>query len=119
RRAMVETCLMQHSDTDRPAAGEPSLRPETLAVAAGRPPREPDQPLNQPIVPASTYVGGSGQDWIGYGRYGNPGWSALEQAVGALEGGSALAFASGMAAAAAVFDALEPEAVMVIPRHCY
>lgn len=101
-------------------------RPATLAVALGRPPREADQPLNQPLVPASTYVGAptphraDGQpDWMGYGRYGNPGWAALEEAVGALEGGSALAFGSGMAAAAAVFGSLPPDAVVVMPQHLY
>jgi cystathionine gamma-synthase len=98
---------------------EGSFHAATLAVTAGRPERVPDAPLNQPIVPASTYVGGPGTDHVGYGRYGNPGWTALEEAVGALESGTALAFASGMAAAAAVFAALPADATVVIPRHCY
>ena len=37
-----------------------------------------------------------------YGRDGNPTWTAFEEALGALEGGDALVFASGMAAVAAV-----------------
>ena len=38
----------------------------------------------------------------GYGRDANPTWTALEQALGELEGGTTLAFASGMAALSAV-----------------
>ena len=107
------------SRSESPTDTHRFLRPETLAVSAGRPQRSPDAPLNQPIVPASTYIGGEGTDWVGYGRYGNPGWSALEDAVGALEGGSALAFASGMAAAAAMLASIPADAVVVIPEHCY
>ena len=33
-----------------------------------------------------------------YGRYGNPTWARYEQALGELEGGEAVLFASGMAA---------------------
>ncbi len=110
--------LPDHVPAPNPAAAAaPQL--STLAVTAGRPARVPDAPLNQPMVPASTYVGGPGSDHVGYGRYGNPGWTALEEAVGALESGTALAFASGMAAAAAVFSVLPAQARVVIPRHCY
>ncbi|HEY9289768.1 MAG TPA: PLP-dependent aspartate aminotransferase family protein [Microlunatus sp.] len=108
------------SSNESPTSSARVLQPETLAVSAGRPARHPDAPLNQPIVPASTYIGGDGTDWVGYGRYGNPGWSALEEAVGTLEGGgSALAFASGMAAAAAVLASIPADAIVVIPKHCY
>lgn len=81
----------------------------------------PDAPLNPPVVFASTYVGvdPAGQGDVGYGRYGNPTWSALEQAVGALEGGSALAYASGMAAAHAVLQLVPAGGVLVLPAHCY
>lgn len=112
---------MQSDPSHHHAAGERrEWKPETLAVAAGRPERVPDAPLNQPIVPASTYVGGSDADLVGYGRYGNPGWTALEEAVAALEGGSrALSFASGMAAAAAVLAAIPADGTIVLPEHCY
>lgn len=112
--------------TSRPSAAE--LRLETLAVSAGRPAGVPDAPLNQPIVPASTYVGGDGTEWVGYGRYGNPGWAALEEAVSALEGAGlpthtgpirSLAFASGMAAAAAALATVPADATVVLPEHCY
>lgn len=43
----------------------------------------------------------------GYGRTHNPTWSALEGALGALEGGEALVFASGMAAIDAVLRAVD------------
>jgi cystathionine gamma-synthase len=56
---------------------------------------------------------------IGYGRYGIPTWQALELAIGALEGGRALTFASGMAAVHAVLELMSTSAVVVIPTPCY
>jgi cystathionine gamma-synthase len=50
--------------------------------------------------------------------HGTPTWAALETAVGALEGGTAIAFSSGMAAAAAIVYALAPK-VVVIPTFSY
>jgi cystathionine gamma-synthase len=96
-------------------------RPETVAVAAGRPERVPDAPLNQPLVPAATYVGAPRSDTgeIGYGRYGNPGWEALEQAIGRLEGGRCLTYSSGMAAGSAILDLFGPGTVVLRPAHCY
>ena len=88
-----------------PARGWPhtlaDLRPATPAVHLGRPPHEPDQPLNTPITMASTYVAGGDLE---YGRYANPTWTAFEEALGALEGGRCLAFASGLAAVATILD---------------
>ena len=80
-----------------------ALHPETLAVIAGRPARSPGAPLNEPMTPASTFHAGGE---LGYGRDGNPGWEAFEQALGALEHGHCVAFASGLAAASAVLDEL-------------
>ncbi len=96
-------------------------RLETLAVTAGRPERVVDAPLNPPVVFASTYVGAHDVQAaeLGYGRYGNPTWQALEEALGALEGGRALTFSSGMAAAHAVLELLPPGGVVVIPHNCY
>ena len=84
----------------------PGLRPETLAVSLGRPPRTPGAPLNVSPVLTSTYVGAhdTSGPGLGYGRDGNPTWTALEEVLGALEGGTALTFASGMAAASAVLE---------------
>ena len=97
------------------------FRRETVAVTAGRPDRVVDAPLNPPVVFASTYIGAHDVSAaeIGYGRYGNPTWQALEQAIGALEGGRALTFASGMAAAHAVLELMSPGTVVVIPHNCY
>ncbi|HEX3931446.1 MAG TPA: aminotransferase class I/II-fold pyridoxal phosphate-dependent enzyme [Nocardioides sp.] len=88
----------------------------TIAVSAGRPPHEPDQPLNVPITMASTY-GATGA--LEYGRYGNPTWTAFEDALGALEGGRCLAFSSGLAAVATVLDLVGQGARVVAPRHAY
>ncbi|MGH3340154.1 MAG: PLP-dependent transferase, partial [Propionibacteriaceae bacterium] len=97
------------------------LHLETVAVTAGRPEHVVDAPLNPPVVFASTYVGAhdTSAAKIGYGRYGNPTWQALERAIGALEGGRALIFASGMAAAHAVLEFMPAGGVIVIPRNCY
>ncbi|GAA2173132.1 PLP-dependent transferase [Agrococcus versicolor] len=93
-----------------------SQHPATIAVTAGRPAAEPDQPLNVPVTLASSYVAGGDLE---YARYANPTWTALEDAIGALEGGRALAFASGMAAVAAVLDQVPVGGRVVVPRHAY
>jgi len=48
-----------------------------------------------------------------------PGWEALEEVVGELELGDAVAFSSGMGAAAAVFDLLHVGAQVMAPSDCY
>ena len=48
-----------------------------------------------------------------------PGWHALEDAVGALEGGSAVSFGSGMGAAAAILDLVPVGAHVVVPTDSY
>ncbi|MGZ4466466.1 MAG: PLP-dependent transferase, partial [Nocardioides sp.] len=100
---------------DSPAAQPsptPAWKPSTVAVTAGRPPHEPDQPLNVPVTMASTYVAGGDLE---YGRYGNPTWTAFEDALGALEGGRALSFSSGLAAVATVLDLVGQGAKVVAP----
>lgn len=89
-----------------------SRHPETIAVSAGRPARAPGAPLNEPIMPASTYHHGGD---LGYGRDGNPGWEALEAALGELEGGHGVTFASGLAAVTAILDEL-PQGTRVIAQ---
>ena len=95
---------------------QPALKPSTLAVTLGRPPRTADQPLNVPIGMASTYVAGGDLE---YGRYGNPTWTAFEEALGALEGGRCLAFSSGLAAVSTVLDLVGHGAKVVAPVHSY
>ena len=95
--------------------------PQTLAVTAGRPAPEPDAPFNPPVVFASTYAASAevGTGEMGYGRYGNPTWLALEEAIGALEGGRALTFGSGMAAAHAALGAAAADFTLVVPQNAY
>ena len=50
---------------------------------------------------------------------GTPGWEALEEIVGGLEGGASVAFASGMAGIAAIFDQLPAGSVVALPDDCY
>ena len=99
-----------------PHPPESSLSPATVAVSAGRPPRRPDGPMNPPLVMASTYHAGGE---VGYGRYGNPTWEMLESAVGALEGGVATSFASGLAAVAAVLELVPPGGVVLTGPDAY
>ena len=93
-----------------------SLHPETSAITAGRPEVAPDASLNPPIVFSSTYHAGGP---VGYGRYGNESWTALETAISELEGGQTLSFSSGMAAISAVFSILPIGAPVVASNQGY
>jgi cystathionine gamma-synthase len=75
---------------------DPAWGADTVAVQAGRPARVPGAPMNAPVTLSSTYVHDAA---VEYGRDGNAGWGALETALGALDGGRAVTFASGLAAA--------------------
>jgi cystathionine gamma-synthase len=88
----------------------------TRLVSAGRP-TEPGSALNVPLVPASNFIIGGKNE---YARDdGTPTWEALEEIVGGLESGQAVAFASGMAAIAAAFDQLHTGSVVALPDDCY
>ncbi|MGH3489733.1 MAG: trans-sulfuration enzyme family protein [Actinopolymorphaceae bacterium] len=93
-----------------------NLAPSTLTVTAGRPAHQPDAPLNPPLTLASTYVAGGALE---YGRYANPTWEAFEEVLGRLEGGQALAYASGLVSIATVIDLVPVGGVVVAPRHAY
>lgn len=99
----------------RPRAHD-DLAPATRAVALGRPRRSPGAPVNTPVHLTSTYVA-DGE--VSYARVSNPTWEALEEVLGSLEGGMALALASGMAAVAAVVGQVPSGGVVVRPRHVY
>src|SRR4029450_13494816 len=101
------------SDDQQSTSG---LRPETVAIRAARPAPAPDGPLNVPTPPASALQGGGTS---GYARDGHPPWEALEEVIGALEGGQALAFSSGMAAAAAAISLFPPRPTVVAPEVAY
>jgi cystathionine gamma-synthase len=98
-------------------SGPGEFDPSTLAVHLGRPPAEPGAALSPPVVLSSTYRASA--DVSPYGRDTNATWEAFEAVLGGLEGGSALAFASGMAAIAAVVDALPLGSWVVIPEDAY
>lgn len=92
------------------------LATESQVVAAGRPEKKPDGALNPAIALNSTFHEGGP---IGYGRYGNEAWSALEEAISVLEGGKTLIFSSGMAAISSVFSLLPPGAIIVAAENGY
>lgn len=89
---------------------------ETLVVAAGRPEAVPDAPLNTPIVPASSFRAGGALE---YAREAAPTTLALEDVLGALEGGLATVYSSGMGAANAAVDLVPMGGVVVAPSTAY
>jgi len=90
--------------------------PQTWLVAGGRD-RTPGEPLNVAPVFASNYYL---PDERVYSRSdGTATTDALETLLGGLDGGRALAFASGMAAAAVVFQRLPVGAQLAIPTDPY
>lgn len=97
------------------------LRVETRLAVLGRGEARPGRPLNVPLVPASNFrAAPSGSAGREYSRDdGTPGWEALEQLIGDLEGGPAVSFASGMAAITAVLELLPVGARVVAPRDSY
>jgi cystathionine gamma-synthase len=88
----------------------------TRLVHAGRPPVRPGDPVNYPVELASTYYAGGDPE---YARDGTHGMRALEEAVGPLEGGLAVTYSSGMAAANAILDLLPAGAIVVAAEFTY
>ena len=91
------------------AEGTPGF--STRAIHAGQQPDQATGAVVVPIYQTSTFA----QEAVGthrgyeYSRTGNPTRTALEQCIAALEGGAhGLAFASGMAAEAAIMQLLKP-----------
>jgi cystathionine gamma-synthase len=94
------------------------LSRSSLVVSAGRPERRPGAPLNEPIVLSASFH--AGDEAANYLRQSSSDTiRAFESAVGSLEGGDALAFASGMAAMAAVVEGLPAGSVAVVPQQAY
>jgi cystathionine gamma-synthase len=93
------------------------VKPETWAIVAGRPAEVPGATLNTAIVAASTYVLGGQR--IYSRNEATEGWESFEAMLGGLEGGEAVAFASGMAACAAVLGQLATAAYLVLVDDCY
>jgi cystathionine gamma-synthase len=93
------------------------VQPETWAVMAGRGSAGAGAPLSVPPVLASNFELGSER---AYSRDdATPTWEAFEELLGGLEGGEAVAFASGMGATAAIFDLLPVGATVVLGDDCY
>jgi cystathionine gamma-synthase len=123
-RRLSSTAAPDYAETmslsDQHAA---DLSPETVVVAAGRPERAHDEPVNPPIVLSSTYFGtGSLDDGDrGYGRYANPTWDPFEDALAKLEGATlpGLLYASGLAAVSSALSLVPAGGVVVMPSHSY
>lgn len=92
------------------------IDPSTWVVSSGRPPATPSNPVNTPIFPASTFHAGGKYE---YSREGNPSASALEEALGGLEGGDAIVYSSGMSAANALMDLWPIGAKVIAPTTAY
>ena len=106
-----------HSSTSHQGAhAGAELSLQTRVVAAGRPDRTSDAGVNVPIELNSTFLAPGA---TGYGRFGNSTWSALEEAISSLEGGSSLVFSSGVAAITAVLALLPRGAVVTASRNGY
>lgn len=105
-----------------PSSDMSRLRPETLAISVGRP-TEAGSPLNVGLTPASNFISDTDpgqQKGSPYARgAGTDSWRAFEAAIGALEGGQALSFASGMGAMSAVFGTIAPNARLLVPDDIY
>lgn len=93
-----------------------TLTAASWVIAGGRPDGAGD-PLNVPMTPASNFL--HGLERVYSREQGTPGWEALEELVGELESGTAVAFSSGMAGVAAVLDSLPVGAEVAIPDDCY
>jgi cystathionine gamma-lyase len=107
-------------DNQAPAVGD-----GTRVVHAGLPTgAQPGQPFLPGPVFAAPYhldpVAGPQPGVDGYGRTDNATWRALETAIGDLEGGECVAFASGLAAvSAALLTQLRPGDTVVLPADGY
>ena len=92
---------------------------DTLAVHAGAEPDPVTGAVAPPIQLSTTFVHGNAEG-LSYQRDDHPTQRRLETALATLEGGGrALAFASGMAAVAALLDTLQRGQRVVVPEDCY
>ena len=109
--------MTDHKD-DAGRGADPAL----ACLHAGLPPQVQGGPFGQGPVFASTFhlSGAPTPETIFYGRNRNPTWTALEEAIGALEGGQAAIFPSGMAAGAAcLVPFLRPGDRLLLPADGY
>ena len=97
------------------------MRFETKAIHAGQDPEPAYGAVNVPIYQTSTFAQPDVATPRGYeyARTGNPTRTALEEALGALEGGRALCFSSGMAAESTFLSLFEPGDHVVLADDVY
>jgi cystathionine gamma-synthase len=99
------------------------MRIETLAVHAGHHPDPATGAVSPPMHLSTTFAreaDGTLPHGFIYARSDNPTRNELERALAALEGGeTGIAFASGMAATAAVFQSLLPGEHVIAPQDAY
>lgn len=94
----------------------------TRCVHGGHGEAVPGEPLHPgPVLSSTFHLGGPADatptDF--YGRADNPTWRALESAIGELDGGECVVFASGMAAIAAVLRLTGRDGALVLPSDGY
>jgi cystathionine gamma-lyase len=95
---------------------------DTEILEAGYPSAKTPGAFVPPLQFSSTFTAGGdpSQHQLTYGRFHNPTWTVWEQALGVLDGGHAISFASGMAALDALFGvSLQPGDAVVLPADSY
>ncbi len=96
---------------------------ETRAIHVGMGLHNPSSSVVPPISPSTIFeidAEGRKEDDLHYTRLGNPNRLQFEAVVASLEGGvAAAAFASGIAAATAVMQCLEPGDHVLLPEDVY
>ena len=101
----------------------PPYQPDTLAAHGAWEPQAPYGDLVPPLHLATTFERAGDGSYPGgrvYSRDASPAYDQAEALLKQLEGGAAAAlFASGMAAASAVIQALRPGARVVAPHNMY
>lgn len=99
------------------------MRFETKAIHAGLEIGNPSKSIVPPISPSTIYeINAEGRDKedLHYTRLGNPNRLQLEHLIATLEEGvAAAAFSSGIAAATAILQALDPGDHVIIPEDVY
>ena len=104
-------------------ATDSPLHVDTLAAQGMGRVAEPYRDIVPPIHVSTTYERGGDGSFPGgriYARPDNPSFDQAEALIAALEGAAgAMVFASGQAAAAAVFQALAPGEAVLAPRNMY
>src|SRR6266566_3516973 len=99
------------------------LHPETLAAQGLGRVADPYRDIVPPIYVSTTYERGADGAFPGgriYSRADNPSYDQAEALIALLEGAAAaMLFASGQAAAAAVFQAFAPGDRVLAPRSMY